>query len=380
MRVFAPALIAALLLVPSASATPHGPELLVRNGHTVELVGDNVLMPALLVGPYRPLGLSGDGRLVSIGGTILGHARLPTRDLAWAPTGERAAYATTEGAVVTWTPAGRRTIEPKGWGATSWSGRIGLAWSRDGALAIARGADVWVWRNGVTREVAGPAPLDPGTGGPSLALPFAWHGDAVLWWAWPGSGSVASDGVALFEGNRLVGKTLMYPDYVATCGAHLAVAVGANRDSTTGKRIVFDGRDVSHDPRYSWTSPSCTAGGRLVATATRDGYTRNLSETHRAIWQLLPTRRQLTRPPWGWSDESPRFLQDGDLLFVRSRIHSVRNGDTWRDTAKGRVMVLSQGKLRQMAELGYVQNEDEDLYLGPYYGHYDWSTFLAVHA
>lgn len=377
MRALALALVVAALVVPLASAEPHGPTLVGRDGNHITLLsaGRTTELPA---GPYRRLGLSGDRRLVSIGGTILGRAKLPTRELVWAPTGERAAYATTEGAVVIWTPAGKRTIEPRGWGATPWSGRIGLAWSRNGALAIGRGAHVWVWRNGVAREAAGPAPLDRGTGGPSLALPFAWHDGNVLWWAWPGSGSIASDGVSLFEGNRLLGKTLMYPDYVAACGAHVAIAVGGNRYSTTGKSIVFDGRPVSPDKRRSWTSPSCTPGGRLVATETRNAYLSNLSKTHRAIWQLLPTRKQLTRPPWGWSDESPQLLPNGDLLFVRSRIHSVRNGDTWRDTAKGRVMVLSHGKLRQMAAIGYVQDEDRGEYLGPYYGHWDWSQFLAV--
>src|SRR5205823_11220716 len=124
------------------------------------------------------------------------------------------------------------------------------------------GAWVWVWRNGVTRRVAGPAPEDPGTGGPALAVPFAWNGDRVLWWSWPGSGSVASDGVALFDGEQRIGTSLMYPDYVATCGRHVAFASGGDRMSMIGKTIVFDGRDVSLDARHSWAQPSCTARGR----------------------------------------------------------------------------------------------------------------------
>lgn len=373
MRVLALALVAGTLAVPSAAATPPGPALLVRDGSHLTLVGRRTIR----VGPYRPLAFSGDGRLISIGGTIVGRAKLPTRWLVWAPTGERAAYVTTQGGVVEWTPAGKRRLEPNGWGA-QWWWAPSVAWSPDGALAVARGGSLWVLRGGSARRLVGPVQPPCCTGGPGIPVPFAWAGEHVLWWAWPGSGSIASDGVALWEDGTKLGTTLMYPDYTAVCGTHLAFASGGDRYSMAGKSIVFDGRDASRDPRLSWVSPACSADGRLVAAASTNTHLTNLTETHRAIWQLLPTRRQLTRPPWGWSDEDPHLLADGDVLFVRSRIHSVRDGDTWRDTQKGRVMLLEHGKLTQVAEIGYVQDENQGQYLGPDYGHYDWSPFLAV--
>jgi len=373
VRVLALALVAVALSAPSAAATPPGPQLLVRDGNHLTLVGRETVA----AGPYQPLAFSGDGRLFSIGGRIVGRAKLPTRWLVWAPTGERAAYVTSQGGVVEWTPAGTHRLEPNGWGARWWWSPS-VAWSRNGALAVARGSSLWILRGGTARQLVGPVEPACCPGGPGIPVPFAWIGDHVLWWAWPGSGSIAADGVSLWEDGTRLGTTLMYRDYAAVCGAHLAFVSGGDRYSTAGKSIVFDGGDASRDPRLSWVSPACSADGRLVAAAGTNTHLKNLTETHRAIWQLLPARRRLTRPPWGWSDEDPHLLPDGGLLFVRSRIHSVRNGDTWRDTQKGRVMLLAHGKLRRVAEIGYVQDEDKNVYLGPYYGHYDWSPFLAV--
>jgi hypothetical protein len=374
MRVLAFALGAVLLLVPAANATPGASKLLIRYGQFVTLKGRETTIGE----PYGQLAFSGDGRLYSVGGRIHGGipATLPTRMLAWAPSGERAAYTTSEGAVVEWTPAtGKRYLEPKGWGATWWSG---LAWSRDGALAVPRGNELWVLRNGTATRLVGPLAPNVGTGGPDIPEPFAWTGNHVLWWRWPGSGSVAADGIALYEDGTKLGTTLRYPDYTAACGAHVAFVEGGRRESMADKKIVYDGRDVSLDDTRSWASPACTTGGRLVASASRNLIPNSMVETHRAIWQLLPTRRQLTRPPWGWSDEDPRLLPDGDVLFVRSRTHSVKSGNTWLDTLTGRVMLLSHGKLTDVATIG-VRNLDElKLFLGPYYGHYDWSHFLAV--
>lgn len=375
MRVLALALAAAVLAAPSASATPRGLKLLVRDRNSTALLYLDQVQPfrqPLNPGPYRQLGFSGDGRLISIGGTIVGRANLPTHTLVWAPTGERAAYTTSEGAVVLWTTAGTRTIEPKGWGAGVFL--PALAWSRDGALAITRGSSIWVWRNGVARQ------LVPALPHYAVPVPMAWRGSHLLWWLWPDSGSAAADGVTLYEDTRPIGTTLPYADFTAVCGSHLAFVQGGNRFSTSGKSIAFDGRDLSHDRAHSWISPSCTANGRLVAAVSRNIVPPLLTETHRAIWQLLPTRKQLTRPPWGWSDEDPHLFDNGDVLFVRSRIHAVRKDDTWIETARGRVMLLSQGKLHDMAEIGYIQDDSKGIYLGPYYGHYDWSMFLAVHA
>jgi len=380
VRVLACVLAAAVVFVPSAGATPRGLKLLVRDGPRLALVYLDRVVP--FTQPLTPTGgalaFSGDGRLISIGGTIVGRAHLPTKTLVWAPTGERAAYTTTQGAVVLWTPAGRRTIEPNGW-ATPFFGSLTLAWSEDGTLAVSRGSSLWSWRDGVVRELVHSAPADTSTGGPAVALPVAWAGDQVLWWDWPGSGSVASDGVSLYEGDRKLGTMLMYRDWLAVCGTHVAFSAGHDRESMDDKTVLLDGRDVSRDSRRSWASLACGPGGRLVASASRNLVPTFTNQTHRAIWQLLPVRRQLTRPPWGWSDEEPQVFPNGAILFVRSRASARKLGtNEWLDVQKGRVMLLEHGTLRQVAEIGFRQRDDVYTYPVQYYGHYDWTQFLAV--
>ena len=46
-----------------------------------------------------PLRWSRDGRLLAIGGRIVGRTTLPAPNVSWAPTGERAAYVTRRGGV-----------------------------------------------------------------------------------------------------------------------------------------------------------------------------------------------------------------------------------------------------------------------------------------
>src|SRR5213076_1336763 len=149
--------------------------------------------------------------LVSFGGYIVaGGVQLPTVDLSWAPTGERAAYVTKAGGVGLWTAGGRRAVVPSGWGAS------GVAWSSDGALAIGPAicsracglpthTEIWVWRRGSLRRL-----LRTDGGRPR---PFAWRNGHVLWWNWPNSGSIAADGVALFADKRQIAAGLMYADY-----------------------------------------------------------------------------------------------------------------------------------------------------------------------
>lgn len=369
----------ALLLVCGASAAPAGLKLLVRNGSHLSLVYADRVTPfrqPLAAKGTGALGFSGDGRLVSVGGTILGRAKLPTRSLAWAPTGERAAYVTSEGAVVEWTPGGTRFLEPKGWGATWWAG---IAWSGDGALAVPRGNSLWVIRDGSAKRLVGPLAPNSGTGGPDIPEPFAWAGDHVLWWRWPGSGSVAADGIDLYEDGTRLGTTLMYADYTAVCGTHVAFVEGVDRESTDNKKLVFDGLDVSGNPKRSWSTPVCTPSGRLVAAASRND-PNAFREPHRAIWQVLPTMRRLTRPPWGWSDEDPHLFADGDMLFVRTRVTSKKTTNSWNITQSGRVMLLSHGRLTLLATIGFTEDELKNAYPIEYYGHYDWTHQLAVAA
>jgi hypothetical protein len=368
-------LAAAVVLVPSAAATPRGLKLLVRDGNRLALLYLDRVTPFRQ--PLTPtpgeLGFSGDGRLISIGGTIVGRARLPGANVVWGPTGERAAVTTDKGGVVVWTPAGRRVVVPNGWNAQS------LAWSRDGALAIGRiendrRRSLWIWRDGRLTERVGPLGLG------TVPLPFAWTNDgSVLWWAWPDSSSVGADGVGVYRDGTRIGTMLMYRDWVAVCGRHLAFVAGRDRYAMDNKTIVFDGRDVSRDPRHSWASPACTAGGRLVATASRNLIPPVLGHEHRSIWQLLPARKQLTRPPWGWTDEAPHLFPNGALLFVRVHAGAKRSGSTWRDTENGHVMLLEQGKLSQVAEISYSQDETaRDWFPPQYYGHYYFSSLFSV--
>jgi hypothetical protein len=379
MRALALVLGAALLAVPHTAAVNRDAKLLYVHGRRalIVYVGSPLLQPILLkqTGPPH---WSGDGRLISIGGWVVGRARLPTTEVIWAPTGELAAYVTKSGGVSVWTPArGRRQVVPDGWGAQS------LAWSRGGSLALGRAVchgacgrpshkEIWVWRRGSPlRRIVGPLPGD------QTPMPFAWRGDRVLWWDWPNSGSIAADGVALYEGSRRIAGVLMYRDYADVCGVHLAVAAGGDRYAMHGKRIVFDGRDVSRDPSRSWVSPSCLPSGALVAAASINAVPNRIGREARSIWRLLPTRRRLTLPPAGWTDETPHLLPNGSVLFVRTRQTSRKMERQWVTTTRGRIELLSRGRLTQVAAVSFSARDSTGDWLN-YYGHYDWASRLAV--
>ena len=304
-----------------------------------------------------PVGLSGDGKLVSVGGRIVGGPTLPTARLVWAPSGETAVYQTRTGAVFTWSPAtGRRLVVAASWGATS------FAWGRDGTLALGRAVcrvpcgvplheEVWIRRAGSLRRVAGPL------SGEQRPMVAAVAGDGrALWWSWV-SASTAADGTGLYANRAHLADTLAYPDYVSVCGNHVAVAAGHDRYAMHAKRILLDGRDVSRDPSRSWVSPSCN-GRTLVAAASFNTTPPRIGREHRSIWQLLPTRRRLTIPPAGFTDEFPRVLQDGAVVFVRTGIGG-----------RGTVELLRGGQLTALGATGAAAN---------YYGHYDWPDRVTV--
>jgi hypothetical protein len=377
MRALALALATALLSVAGAAARGPSAKIAYVHGRQALLIyaGSPLRQPIDLpqTGPPR---FSGDGRLVSFGGYIVaGGVRLPTSDLSWAPTGERAAYVTNAGGVLVWSPSRTQQVVPDGWGAT------GVAWSGDGALALGRAVckgacglptntAVWVWRNGVLRKLV----ETPDRGRPQ---PIAWHNGHVLWWDWPNSGSIAADGVALYQDGRRIATTLMYGDYVDACGQHLAVAAGGDRYAMHGKRILFDGRDVSRDPTRSWVSPSCTANGRLVAAASANAVPNRIGREHRAIWTLRPVRRQLTHPPSGWTDEYPHLLADGSVAFVRTRqVPFLKNGESWT-TTHAKLELLRVGELTRLQQFTFSSPDSSGDFLN-YYGHYDWPSRLAV--
>jgi hypothetical protein len=345
--------LAVALAVLSLGSSTSSPKVAYLRGSTLFI--DGHVVATHVSGAVR---WSGDGRLVSVGGQVVGGPKLSSGfELAWTLTGETAAYVTAGGGVAVWTPTrGARVMLPDGWGAT------GLAWGASGSLAIGRAichprcgvparSEIWVSHDGSLRRVVGPRAVNR-----AQPVPLAWSRRRVLWWAYPNSASISADGVALFAGSTRIAFGLMYDDYVSVCGSHLAVAAGGDRFAMHGKRILFDGRDVSRDPSRSWVSPSCAADGRLVAAASVDTIPSRLGREHRAIWQLLPSRKKLTHPPAGSTDEFPRLLPDGSIVFVRT--HGV-----------GTIELLRDGRLTRLGTAGPP---------GAYYGHYDWQDAVAV--
>lgn len=319
-----------------------------------------------------PVRWSGDGKLVSSGGRIAGGPTLPTAEPVWAPVGETAAYTTRRGGVAIWSPRhGTRMLRPNGWGAqaVAWVGRARLAIGRTICHAPCgpHGEEVWLWSGRGLRRIVRLPPDD------GIPLPFAADPRGrVLWWLWPDSGSIAADGVRLYANTTPLATMLMYPDWVARCGRGLALAAGGDRNSMHGKAIVLNGREISRDATRSWISPACNAAGtRLVAAARPDNPDGPWGDEHRALWQLLPTRRRLTSPPRGWSDESPRILRDGSILFVRTRLTSRKVDGTWRSTDHGVLELLAHGTVTRIADV-------TDSPSSMYYGYYGWAARVAV--
>ena len=102
-----------------------------------------------------------------------------------------------------------------------------------------------------------------------------------------------------------------------------------------------------------------------------------IGRERRSIWQLLPTRRRLTQPPPGWTDETPRLLPDRSVLFVRTRQTSRKVDGQWVTTNRGRIELLRRGKLTQVAAVRFAARDSSGDWLN-YYGHYDWPSRLAV--
>ena len=355
------ALTVALLALGSGASSK--PRIAYRQGPQV-FVNSRLVSPHLL-GALR---WSGDGKLLSVGNRIAGGPRLSNAYvLEWAPTGETAAAPTTGGGVLVWTPSrGSRRIVPDGWGATS------VAWGANGTLAIGRyncrppcgvprNEEVWIWRSEHLKRVVGPLR--------GVVLPMVVAVSAQgrpLWWAErQASASIAADGLRLYAARSPLARTLAYPDFVSVCGRHVALAAGGDRYAMHGKRILFDGRDVSRDPSRSWVSPSCTADGTLIAAASRNTTPSRIGNEHRAIWQLLPRRRRLTHPPRDRSDEDPHLLPDGSVVFVRTRTVSK----PFELYGVGTVEFLRNGRLTAIGTAGKAGN---------FYGHYAWPDVVAV--
>jgi hypothetical protein len=377
-RLIAVAAVSVLLIgIPAEAANGPSPRVAFIRAHALWVLdlGSHVKHAVLAHAGVGPVRWSGDGRLVSSGGRIAGGPALPTSELVWAPQGEVAAGVTGKNGVFVWTPRGTRQLEPDRWGATT------VAWSDNGRLAIGRtiygpphNQELWVWDGGPARPTL---LFKTGTAEP---YPATWQGKKVVWWNWPNSGSIAADGVALYVDREKVGTTLMYRDFIADCGTHLAYAAGGDRYATRGKRIVVDGRDVSQDPSRSWVSPACSRNGSLlVAAAGRNWEETRFGREHRSIWELRPMRTRLTRSPAGWTDESPQVLQDGSILFVRTK-QTVRRFDNgkWYVNEHAELERLSAGVAKPVADLGFTAGISTPLGFSNYYGHYFWPSIIAV--
>jgi hypothetical protein len=216
-----------------------------------------------------------------------------------------------------------------------------------------------VWGN--TTDLRSPGPIEL----------LGWSGDDrwVFFAIDPGaSGSLAADGLILRVISATGGKPhriavmLMYRDYFTWCGGRLVFSGGPDRVAAHGKALLvasppsWKPAPLVRSPGRSWGSLACRPDGRsLVAQSQTSSTDANFFHTHWALWQvgLDGSRLQLTRPPSGYADESPRFSRDGRrLLFGRSR------------EGRGKLYLLHGRALTgPLLSLGYS--------LG-YYGHQDW--------
>ncbi len=213
-----------------------------------------------------------------------------------------------------------------------------------------------------------------GEPGPLELVGWSPHSDWVLFALDPmGSASLAADGLELQAvpaagGTRhAVAGLLMYADYRVWCGGRLVLTAGGDRIATTNKRLVVTGpptwraRPLTVAPGFSWGSIACAQDGRSVVVQSQPASDdANFFHTRWALWRIGfdGRRTQLTRPPSGYADESPRVSRDGrTVLFVRSR------------KGVGKLYALRDGRLvGPLLSLGYQ--------LG-YYGHEDWWTTMS---
>jgi hypothetical protein len=182
------------------------------------------------------------------------------------------------------------------------------------------------------------------------------------------SASMAADGLLLRAvpiaggGPRSVAFGLMYGDYRTWCGDRLVLTAGGDRIAPDRKRLMVAGppswhaRPLARAPGRSFGAVTCAPDGKsVVAQLQRQSVDARFFDTSWALWRigLDGSMKQLTHPPKGYADESPRFSRDGrTLMFVRSR------------KGVGKLYALRNGKLvGPLLGLGYS--------LG-FYGHQDW--------
>ncbi len=354
-------------------------------------------------GARGPVRFSADGRYVAFGtGRVVSSSGGPVLRLlagaapsswAWLASGHRLAAVTRAGGLVLAEPGRReRPLLSDGWGA----GQIALA--PDGSLTVVRTVafdpSTATYRQEVWRlSSAGFHPRKVFTAGGDFApVELAAHSPDGRWllaWRRPGnSASLAADGLPLYarsvvqreEMVLLTRSMLAYPDFLSVCRDRVVLAAGADRYTTSGKRLLValppraDGRawgmrDLSRDTSKSWVSPACSPDGRFVAAAAGPNRVEHrFGQEARSIWLLAldgSRRRKLTTPLRGVTDESPRWSRDGRVVLF------VRSGPTARDaTARGAVYVVSVADGRVIGPLAHVGSTAN------YYGHYGWPNDL----
>lgn len=208
-------------------------------------------------------------------------------------------------------------------------------------------------------------------GAPGPIILFRWSGDSrwIFFAIDPmGSNSIAADGLLVqavpARGGRprRLAVMLGYPDYIAWCGGRLVFTGGGNRLATANKRLLvaapplWRARRLVDMPRRAWGSLVCSPNGRSVVVQSQvESLDYDFAHTKWALWRvgLDGSARQLTSPPRGRSDESPRFSRNGrSLMFVRS------------ERGRGRLFTLTSGRLAgPLRSLGYRVG---------YYGHRSW--------
>lgn len=228
-------------------------------------------------------------------------------------------------------------------------------------------------RTGATRSVyrvrESYARIPAGDPGPIVL--YRWSGDGrwIFFAIDPqGSESLAADGLFLevvsVNGGRprTITGTLAYPDYLSWCAERLVFTGGGDRLATNNKRLLvasppgWTPRPLVRSPGRAWGSLACAPDQRsVVVQSQRESKDYSFLHTHWALWRigLDGSRTQLTFPPAGSTDESPRFSRDGrTLMFVRTR------------KLIGRVYALRGKRLvGPLVSLGSASG---------YYGHQDW--------
>jgi hypothetical protein len=343
------ALIAALLS-PQACPGAAGEVAYARGGalHVVSLATcrDRVLVPR---GVRSPVRFSADGRSIRYGD-------------AWvvARAGGRPRRVARETGPAVRSPNGRlvaRVRASRAPGAATGRQTIWVEDVRSGRGNVAH----------TVRESYRGAPA--GNPGP-LAL-VGWSADSawILFTIYPfGSSSIASDGLllrAVPAGGgppAPIASMLLYRDYLTWCGRRLVLVAGGSRLATENKRLLvtepprWRARPIVRDPARAWASPTCAPDGRRLAVLSQPvGHDYAFASARWQLWLATVDgrRRRLTLPAPGRSDESPRWLPDGSILFVR-RTRDFR----------GRLMLWRAGRVSgPIADLG------RDL---GYYGHHDW--------